>query len=286
MLYSLVLELESEGRIPPRWRVGYGVYGLFLWTLGQRWPGLARSLHDRTRGPLSRFTVSPLSPRKSAAEDRLLRWLLRVTFMEEGLMARFVDAVLSIPEDAHIELGGTGIRPVSLKAAPGLHPLCRIATLETLWDTATPSSEIRVRFRSPTVVGRRGRRLLFPGPGLVLEGLRTRWNALASSGLRLSFSQNPDQWMALHVGTLTTRRVNTGDRVAWGFTGEVRFSGRPGARPEDMRVASALLDLAFFCGLGEHTEMGMGQCHLIRGPRVSRETRETTIAIDRKDLRV
>ena len=154
----------------------------------------------------------------------------------------------------------------------GSHPWAGYTSWAQLAADAPPDEEITLEFASPTAFGfgqkEWGKKVVvMPDPALVFGSLLRSWNHLAPSSLQVD-REAITAYLEEHVVIQRIRRLET--RIQEfkhapqvGFVGQVTY-GLMGADDWARRVLNALADLAFYCGVGMKTAMGMGQCRALR----------------------
>lgn len=170
---------------------------------------------------------------------------------------------------------------------PAQHPWAgRASYTDLAQKTALPEKShiVRMEFATPTAFRSEGVDIPLPVPGHVFRGCWQKWNAFAPKepeDFRISAIWPEFANACIVVSEL--RGVNTeqwsfaeGTRgAATGFTGIVEFTLLPKKKCGDFapywegsnRVLQHLAQFAFYCGIGHHATIGLGQVRLVPLPR-------------------
>jgi len=276
-LYSLVLILAPTRPATVGATVGHQAHAAFLSAIRESDPLLAEMLHQ-PNAPVRPFTVSPLWGAGPAREGRVylspdmtcfLRFTVLHPLIYERLMSHFLrDDALPV-----LQLGAATFQVQEVRVTPGSHPWAGYTSWAQLAAEAPPDEEITLEFVSPTAFGfgqkEWGKKVVvLPDPALVFGSLLRSWNHLAPSALQVD-REALTAYLEEHVVIgrirhLETRLQEFKHAPQVGFVGQVTY-GLMGADEWARRVLNALADLAFYCGVGMKTAMGMGQCRALRG---------------------
>ncbi len=120
-----------------------------------------------------------------------------------------------------------------------------------------------LQFSSPTMLSLGGYSVSFPVLPLMLSQYIHVWNSL--SGLKIGRAPELLEHVAMNEFKVSCVRSGRGP----GFQGWVSLEIERGRSEEEIQLFNALLDFAFYCGTGLHTDEGFGQTR--RGPRDSRK---------------
>jgi CRISPR-associated endoribonuclease Cas6 len=275
-MHSLVLLLSPTMPVAVGETVGHQAHAAFLRTIQEVAPELAEDLH--APGVQQRpFTVSPLLGVGPAREGQVAlspadTYYLRVTLLAPDLYSGFMARFLRSGAPPVIRLGQAELLVREVRTTPGSHPWASYTSWAGLVEQARPDEEIALEFASPTAFGfgqkEWGKQIVvLPQPELVFGSLLRSWNALAPEPLCLERAALL-AWMTEHVVVkridgLNTEMLHFSHSPQVGFTGRVTY-GLMGPDPGMRRQLNALADLAFYCGVGMKTTMGMGQCRRVR----------------------
>lgn len=271
LLYSAVLELECLEPCTLSSASGYQAYGLLLKLLRSRWPEASEQLH-KDEGPKP-FTLSPVLsngrlPGKGLSLKPGASAEVRITCLDEALMEKLIDSMVSLPNGGLVALGEKPFRAKSLATKPGARRGCGVSSFEELYQASEATVGARhavpllaMRFASPTTFRSGGQRnVVFPAARLVFNSLLARWNQYAPAQLRLSLPSNLDELVLPQSYRLSTRLVDFGAYQERGLVGTCHYELAPGADAALRKAIGALAGFAYFAGVGAKTTMGMGQC--------------------------
>ena len=151
-------------------------------------------------------------------------------------------------------------------------------------NIASEGSRARIEFVSPTAFRNNGLDICAPSSGQIFRSLWEKWNTFAPEPMQIHEFWPEFSGACILIDELTA--VNTthwefaeGSRgAATGFTGTVGFSLMPkGKVQKDWReywdgastVLRSLTMFAFYCGVGHHTTIGMGQARVISTAQIT-----------------
>lgn len=130
----------------------------------------------------------------------------------------------------------------------------RDTSFEALMGEADTTQRAAVmQFSSPTIIGLGGYTVCFPVLPLMLSYYIHMWNTF--SGMK--FTRGPDILDHVTMGDFKVSCVQTEHGA--GFQGWAALEISKGRPEEDIRMFNTLLDFAFYCGTGLHTDKGLGQ---------------------------
>lgn len=283
MLLSLMLSLLPTRPAPILGSLGRPAQAWFLQQVTRASPEMAQGLHD-LNGPKP-YTVSTL------LDDRgrpLLAgsWLqtnkpvwLRWTAFEPRLAELLQKKVLpNLPNN--LSLYKMGFRLEGFTLDPAQHPWADQTSYADLAQKAAlpeKSHIVRMEFATPTAFRSEGVDIPLPVPGHVFRGCWQKWNAYAPEPLQIHPLWPEFANACLMVSELSG--INTerwvfaeGTRgAATGFTGIAGFTILPKKQCGEFapywegsdRVLQNLAQFSFFCGIGHHTTIGLGQTRLL-----------------------
>jgi CRISPR-associated endoribonuclease Cas6 len=290
MLLSTLISLTATTSAPIFGALGRPAQAWFLNQVLLKRPRLAQSLHDGVDS--KPFTVSTLLDRYGhphKAGDWLKEgqecWL-RITTVGDELSDVFLTKILSkLPKT--LSLYKMDFRIDGYTLNPREHSWAGETTfVEIAQDSqyVKVSRETRLEFVSPTAFRSNGNDIALPIPGQVFRSLWQKWNAFCPEAMKLQelwpdFAEN-----CILVNEMTS--VNTfhwefaeGTRgAATGFTGTVGFTLLPKTKVNKKWqpywdgadvVMQSLARCAFYCGVGHHSTIGMGQVRSIQEKIIS-----------------
>jgi len=280
MLRSLLISLTAESSCPILGPLGRPAQAWFLGQLTRSHASLASRLHDEQG--LKPYTVSTLLDE----HGRPLRsgsWLepgqscfLRITSLNEELSAAMEKKIVHrIPKQ--LTLYKMDFRVDEVFTTSSQHEWAGESSFsEIAQDAALASagSRVRMEFISPTAFRSNGLDICVPSSGQIFRSLWEKWNAFAPEPMQVHELWPKFANDCILIDELTT--INTtywefaeGSRgSATGFTGTVGFFLIPKSKVKTewqeywdgaSAVFQSLAKFSFYCGIGHHTTIGMGQ---------------------------
>lgn len=257
----LTLRPRAASNLPAH--LGRASHAALLGILAERDANLAQQLHDQQG--LKPFAVSDLLGAPPRRDGRVvdpghtysLRWSGLSSELDTHLRA------LAVGPPAEIELDGTRFTVEHATSDPTVHPWAgaaewdELVALERVGREAPPH-RFALEFFSPTTFRSNGRNIPLPLPELVFGSLLERWNSIAPLALPIETRRFAGECLVLGRYTLAANWMPLFDQG-----GETAFTGRAifTAVNRDryyLHCCTALLRLAFFCGVGAKTSMGFG----------------------------
>jgi len=204
------------------------------------------------------------------------RGAMKQPFMRIGKQAFLLDEVISSPDDASGWTGFTSFAALARKAKAPRLSKSQLLTLE--FDSLTTFNRMRPRGSRDDEQGRTygSHFARLPLPEYVFPGLAKRWQELAPSEL-VGIVQKErieryieDEGIVIEDYDLKTHQVQFAHHPQRGFVGTCCYELRG---PDDETSAEApltvrqqlvlLAQLAFYCGVGYKSPMGMGRVRLV-----------------------
>lgn len=284
MLRSLLLSLTAESSYPILGPLGRPAQAWFLGQLTRSHAALASRLHDEQG--LKPYTVSTLLD-EYARPLRAGSWLepgqnclLRISSLNEELSDALEKKIIRRIQ-SQLTLYKMDFRVDEIFKTHGEHKWADESSFpEIAQDTKTVSSDthIRMEFVSPTAFRNNGLDVCVPSSGQIFRSLWEKWNAFAPEPMQIHEFWPQFANDCILVDELTA--VNTthwefaeGARgAATGFTGTIGFSLMPKSKVKKdwqqywdgaATVLQSLANFSFYCGVGHHTTIGMGQTRII-----------------------
>lgn len=272
---SLILYLDSQPPLPNEF-LGREAQAWFLRTLEGINPKLSRALHD-TDGHKP-YTVShvfelPPDQRQVAPSARIIRITAFYDDLEELLTGPFIKR---LPKEMRLWYLTIPIKAYSYAADES--PWAGQLSYQNIAEMAhrLTDEEICLEFISPTGFRSNGKDIAEPVPALVFRGCWQKWNIFAPQDLQM------DADLPRFVQECVSARMHEDFKLqriifvdgkrggAVGFTGSVNFSIQKTRLDLQLAVGlagwsaqiRALAMYAFFCGVGHHTTVGLGQTFL------------------------
>lgn len=299
MLLSAVLFLTSTASVPILGALGRPAQAWFLNQIVRKRPQLAASLHDESG--IKPFTVSTLLDR-SGRPHKAGDWLkegqecwLRVTTIGDELSELFLSGVLKkLPKtltlykmDFRIDGYTTNPREHSWAGQTSFAEIAQDGRYEKV------PRNVRMEFVSPTAFRNNRRDIALPIPGKVFRSLSEKWNAFCPEAMQIQ-----EQWSHFADDCIIVNEMTAVNTVHWefaertrgaatGFTGTVEFLLLPKtSAPKDWQpywdgadvVMHSLARYAFYCGVGHHSTIGMGQARVIPDRKADPVSKRNPIA--------
>ncbi len=267
--YSLVINLTAQHEASLPASHGQFAQAAFMAMVQAAHPELAQALHDLSdHKPYTLSTLHGRLERRHGGYHLPAGWRgsFRLTLLHSSLFNVFMQRLLAEPQ-VTIRLGKAGFVIDTVYGAPGSHPWCGYATIESLQAAASLAQQVRLEFASPTSFNQTEkadsgaqRFALLPDPRLIWASLGNKWQRFTA--LRVPDGFEP--WVARNVVVSEVRHWKTralrykgGDLL--GGQGDVTFHALHDD-PAMLRAWNQLADFAFFSGVGRKTGIGMGQC--------------------------
>ncbi len=266
-LASIVFTLTAaaDTKLPPaNARI---LHGSLLHWLERDQPELVKLLHDNNeRRP---YTLSDLHGTFEEKNGwRKLRqgeiYWYRLTAVDAGFIQCLLASMRQQPSGPQPD--DPRLVPGPAFLAPEQHPEAQLSSFGQIIDSVRQLSErgqlgpaVDLQFNSPTCFIENKQALPLPVPRFVFGYLANKWQLASPVALPVEDLQHFVESIHLAFGRVETQVVDLQKYKRTGFTGECRFALHP-ALPENYRQSLHLLEkFAFFCGVGSHTTMGMGQ---------------------------
>lgn len=284
MLLSTIISLTSPNSAPIFGALGRPAQAWFLNQVMHKRPRLAEVLHDEDG--VKPFTVSTLLDRHGhphKAGDWLKEgqecWL-RVTTIGEELSEVFLASVLKkLPKT--LTLYKMDFRIDGYTLNPREHPWAGQTTFAEIAqdrEYEKTSRIVRMEFASPTAFRANGNDIAIPAPHHIFRSLWQKWNAACPEAMQVD-----NLWPNFAAGCILVNELTAVNTVHWefaegtrgaatGFTGTVGFSLLSKAKaPRQWQpywdgsdtVMQSLAQFAFYCGVGHHSTIGMGQARKV-----------------------
>jgi CRISPR-associated endoribonuclease Cas6 len=284
MLLSILISLTSVSSVPIFGALGRPIQAWFLNQVLQKHPQLAVSLHDDDGS--KPYTVSTLLDR-NGHPLKAGHWIkegdecwLRVTTIGEEISEPILnDVIKKLPKG--LSLYKMDFRVDGYTLNPHEHSWAgQTSFAEIAQDSqyVTVSREARMEFVSPTAFRSNGNDIALPVPNQIFRSLWQKWNAFCPESMQLQ-----KEWPEFVEDCILVNELTAVNTVHWefaegtrgaatGFTGTVGFSLLPKSKINKKWqpfwdgadvVMQSLARYAFYCGVGHHATIGMGQVRLI-----------------------
>jgi len=243
----------------------------FLKWLQREHPQLVAKLHDANYP--RPYTVSDLHGDFERRNGRLrLQQGAQVWFRLTGMESHFNDAVRDCAEKQGVgpQPDDPRLVPGNVLMAPEAHEWAQSSSYEAIAAEVQRLSQddrlresVSLRFWSPACFIENKQSLPLPIPRYVFGYLTNKWQLASPLPLPVEDVQHFVESIHLAYARLETRVVDLQKYRRVGFFGTARFALHP-ALPLIYRQSLHLLArFAFYCGVGSHTTMGMGQATLL-----------------------
>jgi CRISPR-associated endoribonuclease Cas6 len=286
MILSILISLTPTQSSPVLGPLSRPIQAWFLTQLTRFQPAIASRLHDQNC--VKPYTVSTLLNEKGRALSSG-RWLepgenlwIRLTSFDNELSQVIIKELLpKLPN--RIELYKMVFRINGFTFDPAQSPWASTTSFpelaEKIWMDGN-SRLVRLEFNSPTAFRSEGADIPLPIPSHVFRGVWQKWNSFAPEVLHIDAI-----WpeftaacvMVSEITSLNTERWQFAEGIrgtSTGFTGTVAFILLPRhmckGYEEQWDGANHILRLlsafAFYCGIGHHATIGMGQTRMLTTP--------------------
>ncbi len=284
MLLSVAFSLTSIKSVPVLGSLGRPAQAWLLSQVMHAHPRLAATLHDEDG--VKPFTVSTLldrhgHPHKAGdwLKEGQVCWL-RITTISEELSAVFLNKVLKkLPNTLSLYKMDFRIDGYTLNSSEyswaGQTTFADIAQDNRL---VKATRDVRMEFVSPTAFRTNGNDIPIPVPQHIFRSLWQKWNATCPEAMQVD-----DLWPNFAADCILVNELTAVNTVRWefaegtrgaanGFTGSVGFFLLPKAKVSEKwqpywdgadAVLQSLASFAFYCGVGYHATVGMGQSRVV-----------------------
>lgn len=284
MLLSTVFYLTSIKSYPIFGALGRPAQAWFLNQIMRKKPRLAERLHDGDG--VKPFTVSTLLDRYGhplKAGDWLKEgqecWLRITTIGDELSETSLATVLKKLPKTLTLykmdfRIDGYTLNPREHSWA-GQTSFAEIAQDSKYIKTPR---DVRMEFVTPTAFRNSGNDIALPNPVQVFRSLGQKWNAACPESMQLD-----DRWSDFAADCILVNELTAVNTVHWefaegtrgaatGFTGTVGFTLLPKTKVSKKWipywdgadvVMQSLAAFAFYCGVGHHSTIGMGQTRIV-----------------------
>lgn len=268
MPLAVLLILSPAGAIPDC-HLGREAQAWFLKQIQAFDPQMSQAIHDSSE--VKPYTISDLF---ALAENGSPRYALRLTAFSQPLENFLSGCLLEHPpHKLRLWYGTFSVDEVVIDADK--HPFTGSATYGSLIQAASrPAGSFALDFITPTAFRSDGMDIPLPLPHLLFRGCWQKWNAYAPPEVQMDAGVLEFLKTCLlieELRDLNTTRVKFADGKrggATGFTGRVGLhlaSGEKTFKKEEWiayaQMARALALFSFYCGIGHHATVGLGQTY-------------------------
>ncbi len=168
--------------------------------------------------------------------------------------------ITELADDAAAPLIEEMVRKGEAVAVSGADRDVKNATYGQLFDDADRfARQALVQFVSPVIIEIAGGTTPFPVVSAVFQRYTALWNSF--SGMEIAAGSLPID--RIHVKDFKISCVESS--YGKGAQGWMALEMEKGRTEEEIRLFNALIDYAFFCGTGMHTDAGLGQTRRLPG---------------------
>ncbi len=272
MPYSLVFHCMAEENLDGESLRGTGLRNLVFRLFGQLSPQLEQQLPAARQRP---FTVSPFFARRESRESRGntgeedrpfrgprieagTRCRFRLTLLEDKLYQGMADLVGGT--NVILSAGGKTLKVTHVLSSGGKSDLWpRSQTYQQLREEASSTcKQVRLQFVTPTTFSRHGGVLPLPDPQIAFKGYLRSWNWFAFHPLSTDLEQLIDRHVFLRDFKVSAATYVTDKGLRPAFTGWCEFILLGRHHEKHIREFNLLSDYSFYCGTGDHTDLGLG----------------------------
>ncbi len=295
MLLSTLIALTANNEYPILGTLGRPIQAWFLAQIMQRRPKLAATLHDE--GGSKPYTLSTLLDRNGRplkAGDWLKEgqecWL-RVTTIGDELSEIVLEKVLKkLPKSLALYKMNFRVDGYTLNSRE--HPWAGMTSFVEIAQDGKyikGSRNVRMEFVSPTAFHSNRHEIALPLPGHVFRSLWQKWNEFCPESMQLQ-----EIWPQFAEACILVNEMTAVNTVHWefaegthgaatGFTGTIGFLLPPKSKTLEAWqpywdgadvVMQSLAQFAFYCGVGHHSTIGMGQARLLAAHPVKTSRRD------------
>ena len=301
MFRSLLIALTVESSYPILGPLGRPAQAWFLGQLTRSHASLASRLHDEQG--LKPYTVSTLLD-ECGHPLRAGGWLepgqtcfLRVTSLNEELSDALEKKIIHHTRSTNqLTLYKMDFRVDEVFSTRSQHEWAgKSSFAEVAKDLTMASSgtHVRMEFVSPTAFRNNGLDVCVPSSGQIFRSLWEKWNAFCPEPMQIHEFWPQFASDCILIDELTT--INTthwgfaegSHGAATGFTGTVGFSLMPKDKVKKdwqqywdgaATVMQSLANFSFYCGVGHHTTIGMGQTRVVSSRNNNTQSRRAPIS--------
>lgn len=266
MPQNIAIKLQTADDFSPDHNFGEQLHGLVLKLIAEQDAALATKLHD-DNAPKA-FTVS--GPRSRKIDSERTYWVRMTTLADDVGLALLNAVDTAIRGRGELRLGAKRVifeefSPDELPEQLSTH----YVSYDKLWTEASEDKFIKLEFSSPTAFNFSGTNKLLPDASLCFKHYLRQWTNFDAKE-RLNDKATIQAIISGVKAGVRLADVIAASKVSKakgqtlpGFVGRVKFD-ISGCDAELRRTLNALADLAFYCGTGYKTTMGMGQTIRVR----------------------
>lgn len=257
---SLLIHFFPQSELSCSAASGKWLHGLIFNLFNRLDPSYADYLHQKCQ--YKPFTLSPLlveGKSNCVSPGQMCR--VRLTLLDDDKLGELLNILAQI-QPQELNLGTSKISLHKVQVSPdGNNPWIAYQTWQELLEIP-PLKTITLKWHSPTAIKQKERNSLFPIPETMFTSWQQRWEKLSP----LPFPQilSHDDWFygsQVSNYQLQASTVYFGNFKQKGFKGWATYEIKGGEIME--KNAAILSRLAFYCGTGYKTTIGMGQTTIV-----------------------
>lgn len=266
-LASFVFTMTAEEDTTLPQYPGRVLHGALLRWLERDHPRLVTMLHEKNYA--RPYTLSQLRGRFERSEGMIsITSGTRVWYRLTGIGSQFIACVQGSIRQSECgpQLDDASLAPGPIYERPNDHPAARSTQFGWLLSRVYRAlhagilpSFVVLRFESPACFIENKQSLPLPLPRLVFGYLAKKWQLVSPIPLPVAGIEELLNAIYLTRMEIKSRVVDLQKFHRTGFVGTVGFGIAPHASDDFLTTLHVLARFAFYCGVGSHTTMGMGQ---------------------------
>jgi CRISPR-associated endoribonuclease Cas6 len=270
LIGSVLIKFQTQSEIEVLGSGEEGLQDLVLAVLQESDKNLAKEIQD-SQGEVP-LTVSPFL--KGAKTSRGFSFLypyrttsFRITYLKEKIFESLIKGLLFfLNKNKALKFSGGEILLERVDWQQGKK--ASFTSFEEISSQARDDRRIILEFCSPTTF-KNEEEPLFPLPEQVFSSLLKKWNAFSEVKI---FSRIQEEFKKIRViqHRLKTEIVPFSEDKIIGFMGKATYELPETIDEKTRKAVNALADFAFYSGIGDKTDKGMGQARRLRNPDVEK----------------
>jgi CRISPR-associated endoribonuclease Cas6 len=266
LIGSVLIKFQTQSEIEVLGSGEEGLQDLVLAVLQESDKNLAKEIQD-SQGEVP-LTVSPFL--KGAKTSRGFSFLypyrttsFRITYLKEKIFESLIKGLLFfLNKNKALKFSGGEILLERVDWQQGKK--ASFTSFEEISSQARDDRRIILEFCSPTTF-KNEEEPLFPLPEQVFSSLLKKWNAFSEVKI---FSRIQEEFKKIRViqHRLKTEIVPFSENKIIGFMGKTTYELPVTIDEKTREAVNALADLAFYSGIGDKTDRGMGQARRLKNP--------------------
>ncbi len=266
MIGSVLIKFQTQSEIEVLGSGEESLQVLVLAVLQKSDKNLAKEI-QASQGEIA-YTVSPfLKGAKTSRGHSLLfperTTSFRITYLKEKIFESLIKGLLfSLTKKEALKFSGGEILLQRVDWQQGKK--ASFTSFEEISSKAQDDRRIILEFCSPTTFKNEEGRL-FPLPEQIFYSLLKKWNAFSEVKIPSSV-QGEFKKIRVIQHRLKTEIVPFSEDKIIGFRGKATYDLPETIDEKTREAVNALADLAFYSGIGDKTDRGMGQARRLKNP--------------------